>query len=72
MRVVGKARAGLNAEMVEHQEGREVAQLRCTDGSAHTGARALGLFNREKNFANRAGDRHISSCEVLGRISKVW
>lgn len=71
MRVVGKACAGLDAEVVEHEEGREVAQLGRSDGTAHTGAGTFCLLDGKEDLTNRARDRHVGSYELLGRIIEV-
>lgn len=45
VRVVGEAGAGGDGEVVEHQEGGEVAQLGGADGPAHARADAFGLLD---------------------------
>lgn len=60
--VIRKAGAGLDAEVVEHQEGGEVAQLRRAYGSSYARTCALGLLDGQEDLANRSGDgrrRHV-------------
>lgn len=63
MRMIGKARARLHAEMVEHQERREVLQLRRADTPAHPCARALGLLNGQEGLADKSWDGHVGRME---------
>lgn len=59
VRVVGEPCAGRDGEVVEHEEGREVAQLRRADGAADARACALGLLDGQEGLADGAGDRHF-------------
>ena len=45
MGVVGEAGAGFDAEVVEHEEGGEVAEGGGADGAADAGACAFGLLD---------------------------
>lgn len=57
--VVGKACAGRNAEVVEHEKRGEVAQLWCADAASHHGARALGLLAGEERELNGSWSGHV-------------
>ena len=63
--VVGEAGAGLNGEVVEHEEGGEVAQLRGADGAADARAGAFGLLDCGEDFTDGAGGGHFGGL-VLG------
>jgi hypothetical protein len=52
MRMVWKASTGLDTEVVQHQEGRKVAQLRGADAAADARACAFGLLDGQKGLAN--------------------
>ena len=62
--VVWEPGAGVDGEVVEHEEGREVAQLRSADGASDAGARAFGLLQGEKGFAH-SPDRHVGGRELV-------
>ena len=64
--VVGEAGARLDAEVVEHEEGREVAQLRGADGAAHLGAGALGRLDGEEGLLDTSRDGHVGGGEAVG------
>ena len=59
MNVVRESGAGRYAEVVEHKEGREVAELGSANGTADTGAYAFGLLNGEEGLADCAGNGHV-------------
>ena len=52
VRVVREARAGGDGEMVEHEEGGEVAELGSADAASDSGACSLALLNGQKGFVN--------------------
>lgn len=58
MRMIGEARAGGAGEVVQHEEGAEVAELRGADRAAHFGAYTLRLLGSQEGLADCAGDRH--------------
>ena len=55
VRMVRKASARGDAEMIQHQKGREVPELRCPNRAAHSCSRALALLDRKERFLNFAG-----------------
>ena len=59
VRVVGESGALADGEVVEHQEGGEVAQFGSADGSAHAGAGAFGLFDGMEDLADGARGGHV-------------
>jgi len=54
VRVVGEAGAGGDEEVVEHEEGGEVAELGDTDGATNAGAGAFGGFTGREGQADEA------------------
>lgn len=68
MRMVWEAGTRLNAEVIKHQEWREIAQLRCPYGSTDASTSALGLLDSKENLANCTWDRHLGRDELLGRV----
>lgn len=68
MGMVWEASTWLDAEVVEHQEGREVAQLRRPYGPTDAGTCALGLFDGKEDLANGAWDRHLVCDKLLGWV----
>lgn len=69
--VVGKAGAWFYAEMVEHEEGGEIAKLGGADAAADAGARALGLLGGEEDLADGAGD-YPGGGHVEGYVWELW
>lgn len=55
VRVVGEAGAGVDGEVVEHEEGGEVPEAGGADGAADAGAGAFGLFGCEEDLTDWAG-----------------
>ena len=81
VRVVREAGAGRNGEVVEHQEGGQVAETGRADGAAHDSTEAFGLFAREERGADFAcgqlswtggGGSHVESgcCGLEAREEK--
>ena len=63
VRVVGEAGAGVDGEVVEHEEGGEASQLGSADGAADGGARAFGLGGGGKGEGDGPGSRHVGGAE---------
>ncbi len=63
--VVREAGAGLHAEVVQHQERREVAQLGRADGAADARTCAFRLLDGEKDLLDSARHRHVC-CDQFG------
>lgn len=70
VRVVRKTCAGRDAEVIEHEEGREVAEFGGANGAADTGACAFGLLDGEEGLADGAGDGHV--CWFRGGEEGGW
>lgn len=68
VRVVGKARAGGDAKVVEHEERGEVAQLGGADAAPDDGARAFGLLAGEERELDGSWSGHVGGrrCETRG------
>lgn len=71
--LVGEPGAGLDREVVKHEEGREVAQLRRAHGPSYPRPGALGLLGGEEDLANgsRDGLGHVGGDELLLPLRRV-
>lgn len=67
MWVVRESRARLHGEVVQHQEGREVLELRRADGPPDARARALGLLDGQEGLADRARGARVRPLLLGGR-----
>lgn len=55
--MIGKARAGGDSKVVEHEEGGKVAEMHGANRPPHPRARALGLLDREERLLDLARRR---------------
>lgn len=54
--------------MVEHEEGREVAQLRRANGAADASTSAFGLLDGQDDLADSSLGRHFGCEEVISWV----
>lgn len=59
VRMIWESCSGLDAEMVEHEEGREVLELRRADRAANACACSFGLFSGEEGLLDLSRDGHV-------------
>jgi hypothetical protein len=56
--MIGEASTGTSIQIIKHEERREVALLKATDGAPNSGPCALGLFESGENLVDRSELRH--------------
>src|SRR5450631_3965072 len=59
MWMIWKASSGLYRKMIEHEEGREVFQLRRSYRTSHSSTCAFSLLTGEERFADRSWNCHV-------------
>lgn len=72
MRMVGKPCAWLDREVIEHQEGAEIAQLGSSNRSPDSGARSLGLLNRQEGLPDRTWNAHVCRRDLCLLFEICW
>lgn len=68
--MIGKAGAGGDGKVVEHEERGKIAEFGCADAAADAGAGAFGLLDCKEGLADGAGDGHVGG--FGGREEGMW